>query len=113
VQTATGLFGIGLTQQDIRELGAKVGDKVTVTSRYVEVDIEATPSPRSMSSRQPEVEVEGGGSGGSLKARIKAMKVGQVIEVSASAAKSGAYSVAKALGYKVKKESNTSVKRVS
>lgn len=112
-----GYHGIAMTQTDLNLLAIESGEMVEVVDvnkRQIE-----TPTPKQVAAPQKQLasssttSKSAGVSKLSLKERIAAMELDQVIEVSESAAKSGAYSVAKELGMSVKKVTATSIKRVS
>ena len=114
----TGMHGIALTEHSRRELGIKPGDKVQVASHETASAV-ASAVPRTASSRTP---IAVGGAGTSkpktsgkaptLRERMSQLPVGGILEVSEAAVKSSAYSVAKDLNIKIKKISDTSIKRV-
>jgi hypothetical protein len=112
VHQMTGLFGIAVDRSTLAMLQAKPGDTIQVSNASI-ATVQRT-SNRTVSSRQ--VETVGHGSrreGGSLKNQIAELSIGQELTVSKSAASSSAYSIAKELGFKVKKVGDTRIKRIS
>lgn len=110
VHTATGALGIAVDSSTLSQLGCRPGDQVEVVNlRAVEEARPAAPRNVSSSSAAGTMELNGR----SLKEALNGLRVGQALKVSESAAKSGAYSAAKALGIKIKKTSATTVERVS
>lgn len=108
----SGLQGLAITEYSRRELGIKPGEKVQVISAAAARQLPAVSSSTPPSTPPKAGKKEKGDKSPSLRDRMAAMPVGGILEVSASAAKSGAYSIAKDLGIKIKKVSDTSIKRV-
>ena len=104
VTAMTGLYGVAVDQYSLQALGVKPGDTVQATSaNVVSVQRAAAVAPRSTSSGKP----------ATLKDRLSGLKVGETIELSEAAVKSGAYSKAKELGIQLKKTSPTTMVRSS
>lgn len=104
IQTATGALGIAVESSILSRLNCRPGDAVEVVNlRAVEESRPAAPRSTSSTSRPMVTNGGGGGGGGTLADKLNALKVGQTVEVSESAAKSGAYTVAKKLGIKIRR----------
>jgi hypothetical protein len=91
----TGLHGIAMGENTMRYLGIKPGDKVEVS---LPVESEEPAAPRQLTNG-----ANGDGKKLTLKERMKALKVGDQIEITASQAKGSMYSTAKELNIKMAK----------
>ena len=112
VYAAGGVFGVAVDADTLSELCAKAGDTAEVVSVRA---IQAPPRTASTAQSHTPAQLETLSSAKpeSLRVRIARLAAGDELEVTASQAAGGAYSVAKELGFRVKKVGETKIKRVS
>lgn len=124
VHRATGKYCLGLPAMQAERLGIKSGDAVEVESGYqprratsetAALPAPAAPAPAAAPAESaPKAKAKNEPkAAGSLRERMSKLKVGGELEVTASAAKSGAYSIAKDLRIKIKRVAETKIKRVA
>lgn len=122
VQVASGTFMLGVTQYDLTELGARIGDTVVVHNMSGKVEQPTvarsmiseggSPAPKAASAPKAKTAAKEG-KALTLGEQIKLLAVGEELEVSEAAANGSAHSAAKKIGMKVTKVRPTKIKRVS
>jgi len=110
VQAFTGLFGIAVDRSTMTDLGAKAGDTVQLVNANIAAVQRVSNKP---ATPRAERATSHAVKGTSLRTKLSTLKIGEDVEVSESAAKSGAYSVAKEVGIKIKKIGPTVIRRTA
>jgi bifunctional DNA-binding transcriptional regulator/antitoxin component of YhaV-PrlF toxin-antitoxin module len=111
VHNMTGMFGIAVDRYVLSQLDIKPGDKVQVNNANIATVQRVSNKPVTKTSGS--VFSSGGGRGETLREKLGRLKVGEDLTVSESAAKSGAYSIAKDIGIKITRSGKTLIRRIS